>query len=168
MFEFNLLPNYQHRITFGVSVFHAFGHQFACQCIYHPQKCVGFGCTDGEGCERCWNQLLKEIPMLHVSGVSQIFSIVMFQLLISLNTQYHCRLFIINQKLAHMNEQNFPNLGAWWAQKMTRAQGKLTTAVEVFLSLGLEEPYLRNQWLAQCDAVTRENPGKFVLNLVTA
>jgi len=78
------------------------------------------------------------------------------------------RLFIINQKLAHMNEQNFPNLGAWWAQKMTRAQGKLTTAVEVFLSLDLEEPYLQNQWLAQCDAVTRENPGKFILNLVTA
>src|SRR5260370_35293277 len=135
MFEFNLLPNYQHRITFGVSVFHAFGHQFACQCIYHPQKCVGFGCTDGEGCERCWNQLLKEIPMLCV----------MFQLLISLNTQYHHRLFIINQKLAHMNEQNFLNLGAWWAQKMTRAQGQLSTAVEVFLSLALEDPYIQHQ-----------------------
>jgi hypothetical protein len=71
-FEYNLLPNYSHRITFGVSVFHAFGHEFACQCIYHPQKCVGFGCTDGEGCERVWNQLLKEIPMLRVSGVCYI------------------------------------------------------------------------------------------------
>jgi Kyakuja-Dileera-Zisupton transposase len=75
LFEYNLLPNYSHRITFGVSVFHAFGHEFSCQCIYHPQKRVGFGCTDGEGCERVWNQLLKEIPMLRVSGVRHILLI---------------------------------------------------------------------------------------------
>jgi hypothetical protein len=81
---------------------------------------------------------------------------------ISLNLQYHRRLFIINQKLAHMNEQNFANLGAWWAQKMSRAREKLTTAVEVFLLLGLEEPYLRNQWQMQQDAVTRASPGKSV------
>ena len=72
--KYNLLPNYQKQITFGVSVFHAFGHEFACQCIYHPQKKVDFGCSDGEGCERVWNQLLKEIPMLRVSGVCQIMS----------------------------------------------------------------------------------------------
>jgi hypothetical protein len=82
---------------------------------------------------------------------------------ISLNLQYHRRLFIINQKLAHMNEQNFMNLGAWWAQKMSRAQEKLTAAVEVFVSLDLEEPYLRNQWHAQHHAMTRANPGVFVL-----
>ena len=35
---------------------------------------VGFGHSDGEGCERVWNQLLKEIPMLRVSGVCQIVS----------------------------------------------------------------------------------------------
>ena len=62
-------------------------------------------------------------------------------------------------KLAYMNEQNFVNLGAWWAQKMSRAHEKLTAAVEGFLSLGLEESYLWNQWHAQCDAVTRVNPG---------
>jgi len=58
-----------------------------------------------------------------------------------------------------MNEQNFVNLGAWWAQKMSRVQEKLTATVEGFLSLGLEESYLRNQWHAQRDAVTRVNPG---------
>ncbi|KAF8306190.1 hypothetical protein DL93DRAFT_2065649 [Clavulina sp. PMI_390] len=63
------LPEYSGRLTIGVSVFHAFGHEFSCQCDYHPQKREGFGATDGEGCERCWNQLMKEIPMLRVSGV---------------------------------------------------------------------------------------------------
>jgi hypothetical protein len=77
--------------------------------------------------------------------------------------QYHRRLFIINQKLAHMNEQNFINLGAWWAQKMSRAQEKLTAAVKVLLNLALEEPLLRNQWGAQCHAVTKQNPGMLAL-----
>ncbi|KAG1770143.1 hypothetical protein EV702DRAFT_1181663 [Suillus placidus] len=39
------------RITFVISVFHAYGHQWACQIIYHPRKCAGFGLSDGEGCE---------------------------------------------------------------------------------------------------------------------
>ncbi|KAF8295712.1 hypothetical protein DL93DRAFT_2068359 [Clavulina sp. PMI_390] len=64
------LPQYSSRLTMAVSVFHAFGHEYSCQCAYHPQKITGFGATDGEGCERCWNQLMKEIPMLRVSGVS--------------------------------------------------------------------------------------------------
>lgn len=57
-------------MMFGVSVFHAFGHEFACQVNYHPQKRQGFGLTDGEGCERTWGHLQKQIPMLRVSGVS--------------------------------------------------------------------------------------------------
>jgi hypothetical protein len=87
---------------------------------------------------------------------------------ISRKLQYHRRLFIINQKLAHMNQQNFTNLGAWWAQKMSRAQEKLIAAVEVFLSLGLDEPYLRNQWHLQQDAVTRVNPGMSLLSYINA
>jgi hypothetical protein len=131
--------------------------------VYHPQKRVGFGCTDGEGCERCWSQLLKEIPMLRVSGVCQFYFHSDVSILYLITMQYHRRLFIINQKLAHMNEQNFINLGAWWAQKMSRAQEKLMAAVEVFLGLDLPEPFLRNQWGAQCDAVTKQNPGMLTL-----
>jgi hypothetical protein len=57
------------RIKFGLSVFHAFGHQWPCQLLYHPRKCIGFGLTDGEGCERFWNSIKKLIPVLRVSGV---------------------------------------------------------------------------------------------------
>ncbi|KAI6012346.1 hypothetical protein EDC04DRAFT_2609524 [Pisolithus marmoratus] len=37
------------RLKFGISVFHAYGHQWPCQIVYHPPKCVGFGLSDGEG-----------------------------------------------------------------------------------------------------------------------
>ncbi|KAG1858086.1 hypothetical protein F4604DRAFT_1882907 [Suillus subluteus] len=50
------------RITFAVAIFHAYGHQWPCQIIYHPRKCEGFGLSDGEGSlqgfghwlHRCW------------------------------------------------------------------------------------------------------------------
>jgi hypothetical protein len=62
------------RITFGISVFHAYGHQWPCQVVYHPRKCCGFGLTDGEGCERFWSSLKKLIPGLRVSGVGVLSS----------------------------------------------------------------------------------------------
>ncbi|KAF9509428.1 hypothetical protein BS47DRAFT_1373510 [Hydnum rufescens UP504] len=30
-------------VKWGISVFHAFGHQWPCQCVYHLQKHDGFG-----------------------------------------------------------------------------------------------------------------------------
>lgn len=69
MLKFGYLANVLHRITFGVSVFHAYGHQWACQVVYHPRKCRGFGLSDGEGCERFWSAIRKLIPTLRVSGV---------------------------------------------------------------------------------------------------
>ncbi len=74
-FKYNLLPDFLPQINFGVGCFHAFGHEFACQAIYHPQKSFGFGHTDGEGCERCWGHLQKEIPTLRIAGVSQTITI---------------------------------------------------------------------------------------------
>ncbi|KIK24183.1 hypothetical protein PISMIDRAFT_99139 [Pisolithus microcarpus 441] len=58
------------RLKFGISVFHAYGHQWPCQIVYHPHKCVGFGLSDGEGCECLWSSLKMLIPILQVSGVS--------------------------------------------------------------------------------------------------
>lgn len=57
------------RISFGISVFHAYGHQWPCQIVYHPRKCAGFGLSDGEGCECLWSALKHLIPVLRVSGV---------------------------------------------------------------------------------------------------
>jgi hypothetical protein len=58
------------RFQFGVSVFHAYGHQWPCQIIYHPRKHEGFGLSDGEGCKRLWSALKPLISPLRVSGVS--------------------------------------------------------------------------------------------------
>ena len=56
-------------LSFAISIFHAYGHQWACQIVYHPRKCTGFGLSNGEGCERFWSWLKKLIPSLRVSGV---------------------------------------------------------------------------------------------------
>jgi hypothetical protein len=69
--KWNFLDRYLDRLTFGISVFHAFGHQWPCQVIYHPRKCIGFGLSDGEGCERFWHSISKLIAVLRVSGVGR-------------------------------------------------------------------------------------------------
>jgi hypothetical protein len=56
-------------INFGISVFHVYGHQWPRQIVYHPQKCVGFGLSDGECCEHLWSALKHLISVLRVSGV---------------------------------------------------------------------------------------------------
>lgn len=68
-FQHDLLPDFADRLIFAVSVFHAYGHQWACQIVFHPRKRKGFGLTDGEGCERFWSALRALIPCLRVSGV---------------------------------------------------------------------------------------------------
>ncbi|KAL4080547.1 hypothetical protein J3A83DRAFT_4355625 [Scleroderma citrinum] len=52
------------RLKFDISVFHAYGHQWSCQIIYHSHKCVGLGLSDGEGCEQLWSSLKMLILIL--------------------------------------------------------------------------------------------------------
>ncbi|KAF9503048.1 hypothetical protein BS47DRAFT_1374502 [Hydnum rufescens UP504] len=66
--KWNLLPQWMPRIVFGISVFHAYGHQWVCQLWYHPWKGNIWGLTDGEGCECLWSDLRSLIPNLHVTG----------------------------------------------------------------------------------------------------
>lgn len=68
--KWGFLTQYLHRLTFAISVFHAYGHGWPCQCIYHPRKCQGFGLSDGEGCERFWHMISKLIAYLRITGVS--------------------------------------------------------------------------------------------------
>jgi hypothetical protein len=67
--KWNFLDEFMDRLIFGISVFHAYGHQWPCQLVYHPRKCSGFGLTDGEGCERFWSSIKHLIPSLRVAGV---------------------------------------------------------------------------------------------------
>lgn len=68
--KWGFLAKYLDRLAFAVSVFHAYGHGWPCQCIYHPRKCLGFGLSDGEGCERFWHMISKLVAYLRICGVS--------------------------------------------------------------------------------------------------
>jgi hypothetical protein len=70
--KWGFLEEYLCRISFAISVFHAYGHGWPCQCIYHPRKCKGFGLSDGEGCERFWHSISKLIAYLRVCGVRTV------------------------------------------------------------------------------------------------
>lgn len=70
--KWGFLNWYISRLFFGLSIFHAFGHGWPCQLIYHPWKCPWFGLTDGEGCERIWKLLQFLIAFLRIAGVSNV------------------------------------------------------------------------------------------------
>ena len=86
MIKFSYLEDIFPRMVFGVSVFHAYGHQWPCQVLYHPRKCRGFGLSDGEGCERLWSAIRKLIPILRVSGVRVICLFVFLLLTLFIST----------------------------------------------------------------------------------
>ncbi|KAI6169197.1 hypothetical protein EDD17DRAFT_1772723 [Pisolithus thermaeus] len=109
------------RLKFGISVFHAYGHQWPCQIVYHPWKCVGFGLSDGEGCEQLW----MLIP-----------------------TQYHQRLFVLDNQICHFDKKAFAALG----------QCKKMLALESFHALHIEMQTLREGWAAQVHSQTQPLP----------
>ncbi|KAJ6553776.1 hypothetical protein DFH09DRAFT_924709, partial [Mycena vulgaris] len=67
--KWNFLDRYMDRLAFAVAVFHAFGHEWSCQVIYHPRKREGFGFTNGEGCERFCHSISHLIAHLQISSV---------------------------------------------------------------------------------------------------
>ncbi|KDR79080.1 hypothetical protein GALMADRAFT_136978 [Galerina marginata CBS 339.88] len=131
--KFGFLGNFLDRIVFGISVFHAYGHQWPCQVIYHPRKCVGFGLTDGEGCERFWSAIKALIPSCRVSG-------------------YYNRIYMIDTQVKHIDEKSLLSLGNWLQRKWKTTVEKKNAACEglqPILDLGYTEDVLQNEWKAQ-------------------
>ena len=128
--KFDFLSQYQDRIVFGISVFHAYGHQWACQIIYHPRKCKGFGLTDGEGCERLWSSLKPLIPSLRVST-------------------YYNHIYAIDTQIKHLDRKSLLGLGHWlkrkWATTMHRKDEALEKLDELAAD-GVSVAYLYAQW----------------------
>ena len=155
------MPEFSSRIGWGVSVFHAFGHEAACQALYHPQKCPGFGCTDGEGCERCWALLQKLTGVLRVSGVLSL-SLSVEELVIYFFPQFHRRIHILNQHIDYMNWNNFVNLGSWLRRKLDALLLKRNTASISVESSGLSELALSLEWGALKDNSIQHAPSKHV------
>ncbi|KAG2362047.1 hypothetical protein BDR07DRAFT_1485163 [Suillus spraguei] len=127
------------RITFAVAVFHAYGHQWACQIVYHPRKCEGFGLSDGEGCERLWSFLKPLIPSLRVSGFNQ-------------------RLFVLNTQIRHLDSKSLQGFGHWLHRRWIHCQSKKHDVLDRLHALELDENALCVEWKAQVDHQTRPTP----------
>ncbi|KAL1697872.1 hypothetical protein EV121DRAFT_274797, partial [Schizophyllum commune] len=130
--KWGFLKRYLDRLSWGVSVFHAYGHQYACQSIYHPRKCIGFGLTDGEGCERFWHSLSRLIAYL----------------------RYHRRNFTIDSQIATLTEEHLLRLGDWQQRKFKNCALLRAEAEKDLLASGWSVPDLQKQWDDQVRAST--------------
>lgn len=125
--KWGFLEEYVDRITFGISVFHAYGHQWPCQLIYHPRKCKGFGWSDGEGCERFWSALKLLILSLRVSG-------------------YHHRLYVLDTQVKYLDDKSLNNLGDWLKRKWEACQKRKIAAETEFCNANMDERVTRDDW----------------------
>ncbi|OAX35806.1 hypothetical protein K503DRAFT_696327, partial [Rhizopogon vinicolor AM-OR11-026] len=127
-------------IIFGISIFHAFGHQWPCQIVYHPRKCVGFGLSDGEGCEHFWSAIKPLIPSLRVSGYNQ-------------------RIFVIDEQVRHLdNNLSILSFGHWLWRRWGHCQEKNTVAEEGLKMCDIAVEALRQEWKAQVTMQTKPAP----------
>ncbi|KAJ7258865.1 hypothetical protein C8J57DRAFT_1436773 [Mycena rebaudengoi] len=134
--KFGFLDRYLPRLMFAVSVFHAFGHRWPCQLIYHPLKCRGFGFTNGEGCERFWHSISKLIGYLWVSG-------------------YHHRLYTLDSQIEHLDKLSLGRLAVWLLCRTTHCKGKHEVALQVLLTCGVTEDVLHVEWDDQVATQTK-------------
>ncbi|KAG6913221.1 hypothetical protein DXG01_008640, partial [Tephrocybe rancida] len=134
--KWGFLDRYIERLTFGISVFHAFGHQWVCQIIYHPRKRMGFGLSDGEGCERFWHSISRLIAYLRVCG-------------------YHQHLYTLDRQVDHAQSKILENLGAWLLRRSRHAFAKRKAAEDVLRECGKVEADLRAEWKAQVKTQTK-------------
>jgi hypothetical protein len=137
--KYGFLSSFLARIIFGISVFHAYGHQWPCQIVYHPRKCVGFGLTDGEGCERFWSSIQSLIPSCRVST-------------------FFNRIYAIDTQIKAIDQKSLLNMGGWMRRKWIAMDIKMKEAGEVLLGIyekGYTEHQLREQWKLQVAEQTK-------------
>ncbi|KIJ48098.1 hypothetical protein M422DRAFT_248268 [Sphaerobolus stellatus SS14] len=132
MIKHGILEEYYERLSFAVSVFHAFGHELPCQLCYHPRKVCGYGLTDGEGCERFWSSLKRLIPSLRVSG-------------------RHRRRCMVDRQIHHYKRDNLCNLGNWLRRKEKACIKREQLSCEVLRKHQIDEDTLRVEWNAQVE-----------------
>ncbi|KAJ7114460.1 hypothetical protein C8R44DRAFT_881299 [Mycena epipterygia] len=137
--KYGFLDRFIDRLFFAVSVFHAFGHRWPCQVIYHPLKCCGFGFTNGEGCERFWHSISKLIAYLRVSG-------------------YHHRLYTIDSQIEHADKMSLGRLAGWLLRRTAHCEEKLCDALAELEKCGIKEEVLRAQWAEQVVVQTKPAP----------
>ncbi|THU82139.1 hypothetical protein K435DRAFT_823279 [Dendrothele bispora CBS 962.96] len=133
--KWGFLEEYMERIIWGVSVF----HEWACQLVYHPRKCKGFGLCDGETCEQCWHAINHLIAYTRVAG-------------------YHVRLYTLDSQFHFNNEQALLNAGKWLCRKNQQCETRHRAAQEIVDNAGYLVAVLREQWANQVRSQTKPLP----------
>ncbi|KAJ7234330.1 hypothetical protein C8J57DRAFT_1249271 [Mycena rebaudengoi] len=133
------LDRYLDRLSFAVSVFHAFGHEWACQLLYHPRKRVGFGFTNREGCERFWHSISHLIAHLRICG-------------------YHNRLYTLDTQIENVEEASLLRLGEWIRRRHAHSIKHRAEAVEILNECSFSLQELRAEWSEQVANQTKPLP----------
>ncbi|KAJ3499902.1 hypothetical protein NMY22_g19449 [Coprinellus aureogranulatus] len=134
--KWNFIPDYIERIIWGISVFHAYGHQWPCQLVYHPRKCDGFGLSDGEGCERFWSSIQGLIPSGRMSG-------------------YHQRILTLDFQIWFLHEEGLPQLAPWLLRKWNTCVARKQSAKAVLDDCDYSVEELGSFWDDQVHTQTR-------------
>ncbi|KAF8172859.1 hypothetical protein K438DRAFT_1611643, partial [Mycena galopus ATCC 62051] len=142
--KWGFLGRFMDQIAFAVSVFHAFGHEWACQLLYHPRKRGGFGFTNGEGAERFWNSIRHLIAHLRICGASLF--------------HYHNRLYTLDAQIEHADEASLLRLGEWVARRYRHSVQKRAEANEELRKAGKSTVLLREQWELQVKSQMKPLP----------
>ncbi|KAJ6471983.1 hypothetical protein C8R45DRAFT_936644 [Mycena sanguinolenta] len=137
--KWKFLSRWMDRIAFAVSVFHAFGHEWACQLLYHPRKRLGFGFTNGEGAEHFWKSIQHLIAHLRICG-------------------YHNRLYTLDAQIEHADEMSLLRLGEWIRRRHAHSVQKRGEASQALADSGKPLSLLRAEWKKQVAAQTKPLP----------
>ncbi len=127
--KWDFASEWREHLSWGVSIFHTYRHQWACQLWYHPCKDALWGLSDGEGCERFWSKLCHLISGLHVTG-------------------YHHRLFVLDMQIEHITAKKHFQLPRWLKEHLQHAESRLNSATEELGSQSIEE--LLSHFDSQC------------------
>ncbi|KAJ7060644.1 hypothetical protein C8F01DRAFT_1253133 [Mycena amicta] len=153
--KWDFLDRYKDRIAWAVSIFHVFAHIWACQLIYHPQKCLGFGEENGECAERVWNLIQHLIAYLRVCG-------------------YHQRNFVLDFQLQRNGQIALRGGAAWLLQRTLHCEQSLRDAQKVLkgspdeLEQRWSEEELQQEWEKQVAFQTRPLPRRSKTQATTA
>ena len=133
-------------MTFAVSVFHAFSHQWVCQLIYHPWKCKGYGLSDGKAVKGFGVHLGRRY--LLYAQLGYVCHFIQFTILIP-HLQYWRRLFALDSHLIWFEHNNLFEMGHWAQRKRASViDCQLSTTIELEES-GVLLAKLEHKWEAQ-------------------
>ncbi|KAJ7604905.1 hypothetical protein FB45DRAFT_767951, partial [Roridomyces roridus] len=134
--KWGFLERYFPRLAFAVAVFHAFGHVWPCQLVFHPRYREGFGFTNGEGCERFWHSISHLIAHLRISGS-------------------HHRLYVLDAQIKHADEASLFKLAEWNHRRSLHSKAKRVEAEDELEDCDYAVSWLRKQWKAQVASQTK-------------